>query len=338
MRAAATLRALAQTARVTLLIAPGADAPYTPLARELRAHCERVVHLGLGETLLPRRHFDVVHLFRLAALAAAEPWLRRAAAVHLDLDDLESVSNRRLATLAWASGKETAAHRAEDAAERTGFLENDALARFARVYVCSETARQTLLKRHAAGAEVVVLPNRLPLPVTTPFLPPSGNTFTLLFVGTLDDEANEDAMHFFCAGILPFIQAGADRPVTLRIVGAGAGPTVQRLDSQAGVEVIGEVADVAPWYRDAHVAIAPLRAGAGCRIKVLEAFAQQRPVVATRIGIDGIAAEDGRHALIADDPGTFATACLRFLHEPELSARIAQEAFQLFEERYAEGD
>jgi glycosyltransferase involved in cell wall biosynthesis len=69
---------------------------------------------------------------------------------------------------------------------------------------------------------------------------------------------------------------------------------------------------------------------------VLEAFAQQRPVVATRIGMEGIAAEDGRHALIADDPGTFATACLRFLHEPQLSARITREALQLFNEQYVE--
>lgn len=338
MRAAATLRLLSRSARVTLLIAPGGATAGQPLARELRAICERVVHLGMGNTLSPRRHFDVVHIYRLAGLPTAEPWLRRAAAVHLDLDDLESVSNRRLATLAWASGKEAAAHRAEDAAERTSFLENDALARFARVYVCSERSQQILLKRHAAGAEVLVLPNSLPLPVTTTFPPPSGNTFTLLFVATLGDEANEDAMHFFCAGILPFIQAGADRPVTVRIVGAGAGPAVQRLDSQAGVEVIGDVPDVAPWYRDAHVAIAPLRAGGGCRIKVLEAFARQRPVVATRIGIDGIAAADGRHALIADDPGTFATACLRFLHEPELSARITQEAYRLFSEHYTDGD
>jgi glycosyltransferase involved in cell wall biosynthesis len=321
---------------VTLLVAPGSGSPNAPIPEEVLARCERVVRLDAGETLLPRRRFDVVHVFRLAALPHAQPWLKRAGTRHLDLDELESVSNRRLATLARASGKDAAARRAEDAAERTSFLESDALARFDRVYVASEGGRQTLLKRHAEGAEVVVLPNSLPMPVTTPFPPPSGNTLILLFVGTLGYEPNEDALQFFCAGVLPRIQAGADRPVTLRIVGSGAGPAVRRLDGQAGVELIGEVADVAPWYRDAHLAVVPLRAGGGTRIKVLEAFLQQRPVVATTIGIEGIAAEDGRHARIADDPGTFATACLHLLHDPQLAGRMTQDAFDLFQRNYSD--
>ena len=336
MRAGATLRALAGPYRVTLLVTPRFGEPKAPLPSEIFGRCERVVRVDAGETLRTRRHFDVVHVFRLAALPDAQPWLRRAGRRHLDLDELESVSNRRLATLAWASGKEAAARRAEDAAERASFLESEALSRFHRVYVASDADRRTLLKRHAEGAEVVVLPNSLPRPVTTPFPPPDGSTFTLLFVGTLGYEPNEDALLFFCASILPHLQAGADRPVTLRIVGTGVGPAVRRLDSQAGVEVVGEVPDVAPWYRDAHLAVVPLRAGGGTRIKVLEAFAHRRPVVATSLGIEGIAAEDGRHARIADDAGTFATACLHLLHDPRTAEQMAAEAFALFEERYAE--
>ncbi len=335
MRAGSMLRALARHYRVTLLVSPR----YLPwsggIPGEIAASCERVVFPGSPQTLARRERFDVVHVFRLAALPDARPWLRKATARHIDLDDLESVSGRRMAIVARANTRLEEAARAEQAAGEARIREDAALARFDRVYVCSEGDRLALLERRVGRAEVVVLPNTLPLPVTTPF-PPPGGSFTLLFVGTLGYAPNEDAVHDFCTSMLPRIQAGADRRVTLHIVGAGAGPAVLRLGGQAGVEVIGAVPDVAPWYRDAHLAVVPIRAGGGTRIKVLEAFALRRPVVATTIGAEGIAAEDGRHLLLADDPGSFATACLRLLHDPELAAQIAENAFDLFTRSYSD--
>lgn len=336
MRAGAVLRALARLYRVTLLISPRYGRMDAPLPDTVLAACERVVRMAAGERLPARRRFDVVFLYTLAALPDAAPWLSRAAETHLDLPDLESVTNQRLVTLARETGRDDAARRAESVVRRAREQEDDALTHFDRLYVSSETDRQTLLKRDPHGASVVVLPNTLPLPVTTPASPPERGPFTLLFVGTLGYEPNEDAMQFFTAGILPRIQAGADRPLTLRIVGTGAGPAIRRLDGQAGVEVIGDVDDVAPWYRDAHLVVVPLRAGGGTRIKVLEAFTQRRPVVTTTVGIEGINAKEGRHVLIADGPATFANACLRLLNDPRFAAQMADDAFALFSRSYAE--
>lgn len=336
MRAGSMLRALARGYRVTLLVSPRYSPWSGGVPGEILACCEHVIFPGNQETLSIRERFDVAHVFRLAALPDATPWLKKATARHIDLDDLESVSGRRMASVARANNRPEAAARAELAVEEARAREDAACAEFDRVYVASETDRLALLQRQVGKAEVIVLPNTLPLPEMTPFPPPTGGSFSLLFVGTLGYAPNEDAMQFFCASMLPRIQAGADRRVTLRIVGVGAGPAVVRLGGQAGVEVIGEVPDIAPWYRDAHLAIVPIRAGGGTRIKLLEAFAQRRPVVTTTIGAEGIAAEDGRHLLIADDPAAFATACLRLLHDPELAARIANDAFELFTRSYTD--
>lgn len=335
MRAGATLRALADRFRVTLIVTPLVRPPGAPMAEALLACCDRVARLDAGESLRSHVRFDVVHVFRLAALPEAEPWLDRARARQIDMDTLDSVGARRLAVLARADGREDAARWAEDAAAQSRLLEESAASRFDRIFLCCNAERQELLKR-SPGAEVVVLPNSLPLPETTPFPPPARGSYVLLFAGTLGDAANADAAHFFSAAILPRIQAGADRPVTLRIVGRGADAAVQRLDGQAGVEVIGEVPDLAPWYRDAHLVVVPMRAGGGTRIKVLEAFAHRRPVVATTIGMEGIAAEDGQHAYIDDDPGPFATDSLRLLHDPELAEHMADEAFALFSRHYTD--
>jgi glycosyltransferase involved in cell wall biosynthesis len=269
-------------------------------------------------------------------LPGAAPWLRWASHVHLDLDDPASLGAQRIATLARAENRVETAERVLAAADIARQREDEAIARFDRVFVSSEVSRQGLLRRHDPDMQIAVLPNCLPLPETTPVAPPVRGTYVLLLVGTVGNAAHDDAVHHFCGSILPRIQAGADRPVTLRVVGAGDSSIVSRLRGQAGVEVIGEVADMAASYRDAHVAVVPLRAGGGSRIRVLEAFAQQRPVVSSTVGMAGIAAIDGEHAYIVDDPLRFADDVLRLLRDANQAARMAGAAYQLFQNRYTD--
>ena len=83
------------------------------------------------------------------------------------------------------------------------------------------------------------------------------------------------------------------------------------------VQVKGAVADLGPCYRDCALVVVPVRAGGGTRIKLLEAMAHARPVVATRIGAEGLAVQHETHLLLADEPLTFAHACLELLREAE---------------------
>ena len=335
MRAGAMVCALARVYRVTLLLTAGRGQQAWPIPDAIAAHCERVVRWSPVSRDLSRwERFDAVHIYRLEALADAEPWLRWATRRQIDLDDPASLGAQRVATLARAENRVETAERATAIAVAARQHEDDAISRFDQIYVSSDVSRQGLLRRHASNAPITVLPNSLPLPESTPVAPPQRGPFVLLLAGTVGIETHDDAVHHFCGSILPRIQAGADRPVTLRVVGAGESPTVARLGGQAGVEVIGEVADMAASYRDAHVAVVPLRAGGGSRLRVLEAFAQQRPVVSSSVGMEGIAASDGEHAFIADDPLRFADDVQRLLRDPALAARTADSAFHLFQERY----
>ena len=262
MRAGAMLRALARAYRVTLLLTAARGQQAWPIPDAIAAHCERVVRWSSVSRDLSRwERFDAVHLFRLEALADAAPWLRWATRRQIDLDDPASLGAQRVATLARAENRVETAERATATAEAARQHEDDAISRFDQIFVSSEVSRQGLLRRHASDTPIAVLPNSLPLPESTPVAPPQRGPFVLLLAGTVGIETHDDAVHHFCGSILPRIQAGADRPVTLRVVGAGESPTVARLGGQAGVEVIGEVADMAASYRDAHVAVVPLRAG-----------------------------------------------------------------------------
>jgi glycosyltransferase involved in cell wall biosynthesis len=103
----------------------------------------------------------------------------------------------------------------------------------------------------------------------------------------------------------------------------------------SGVEVWADPADLAPHYDWAEVALAPLRAGGGTRIKILEAFAARVPVVASRIGAEGLAVRDGRHLLLADDASGLAAACLRLHDDRPLARRLTGNALALVRRRYA---
>ena len=112
-------------------------------------------------------------------------------------------------------------------------------------------------------------------------------------------------------------------------------PEVARLAAHPGIVVVANPPDLRPHYEWADLAVVPIAAGGGTRIKLLEAFAHGVPVVATTIGAEGIAAEHGAHLVIADAPEGFAAACCRVLSDPALAARLAAAARQLVEAAYS---
>jgi glycosyltransferase involved in cell wall biosynthesis len=371
MRAGAVLRALAERYRVSLLVMPLYVSPAAEVPAEIGERCEQIAvvapalagaepppppaprhpllnwlrgaarsgpaRAGPAERVpapFREERFDVVHVFRLATLPFARPWLGargRSPRRHLDLDDVEPITRRRLAVLFHQNGRDEPARREELEAARCEALQAGVLREFDRVYVCSEADRTALGR---GGAEVCVLPNALPIPAPLPSRP-TGGPFDFLFVGTLGYYPNEDAILHFCRESLPLIRRAARRAFRVTVVGTGATPAVRRLAALPEVRVIGAVPDVAPWYGAADAVVVPIRAGGGTRIKVLEAFGYRRPVVSTTVGIEGIEARADEHVLVGDTPAAFAERCLRLMSDPSLAERLTSNAFALFLRAYS---
>jgi glycosyltransferase involved in cell wall biosynthesis len=95
-----------------------------------------------------------------------------------------------------------------------------------------------------------------------------------------------------------------------------------------GVEFTGFVDDLASLYRRSKVVCAPILSGAGTRVKIIEAAAFGKPIVATRIGAEGLHMEDGRELLVRDDPASFAQACIDLLQDSIHCERLAKMARQ----------
>lgn len=85
----------------------------------------------------------------------------------------------------------------------------------------------------------------------------------------------------------------------------------------------------------ASVFIAPIRIGSGTKIKVLNAMAQAKPVVATTTAAEGIDVTAEKDILIADDPGEFAEKTVYLLNHEQIAKEIGARARELIEKKYS---
>ena len=335
MRAGAVLEALAHRHEVHLLVTP-LYASVTPAIPECFAALSRRAAIVSPRSVAPwsGERFDIVHIFRLAALPFARPYLGgrwRRARRHLDLDDIESVTHRRIAALHRRNGDPAMAAFEENQAARQEAVERQALAACDRIYVCS-AADKAALEQHARTA-IRVLPNAVRLPPAVAD-PPSDSDFTFLFVGTLGYYPNEDAARWLCSAIVPRLGELAVRRFAVHIAGTGASDALRQAIDRPPVRFLGQAGDLAPCYGAAHAVVAPIRAGGGTRIKILEAFAYRRPVVATAMAMEGIEARPGEHFLPGDTPEEFARQCASLLADPGAGAPLAREAHALLLRSY----
>jgi glycosyltransferase involved in cell wall biosynthesis len=278
------------------------------------------------------QEISAVHVMRLY-LAPLAALLNRDIRV-LDLDEDDATTHRRIADLHRDAGSTGLAETEDAEAAKYATLLAQSLGRFHRVLVSSPVEAERV-QRRVPEAAITIVPNAAPrasAPVRVDRRP--DRPLRLVFVGNLGYAPNEDAVLYLCQEILPRLRAAWGRPVAASIAGAGASTALVVAAAAADVHLLGPVDDLGPLYAEADMAVVPLRAGGGTRIKILEAFASQTPVVATPLAIEGIAAEADEHALIADGADAFARACVVLAEHPERARDMAARALRLVDDVY----
>ncbi|MBL8723993.1 MAG: glycosyltransferase [Planctomycetes bacterium] len=166
--------------------------------------------------------------------------------------------------------------------------------RRAALAVCVSAADRTLALQLAPATRVEVVPNTIDTTALPPLPPPPPGPPRLLYVGGLDYPPNRDAVRELLTDHLPVLRAALPG-LTVRLVGRDPAGVLRAFAGCAGIEAMGAVGDLRPHYAESHAVYLPIRSGGGTRIKILEAWALGRPVLATRIASEGLPAEDGVH-------------------------------------------
>jgi glycosyltransferase involved in cell wall biosynthesis len=196
--------------------------------------------------------------------------------------------------------------------------------------VVSDRDREKLLLR-CPEADVTLVPNGVDVAYYN-VITARENPREILFVGSMDYHANVEAVTWFVSKVWPLVKASSP-DLVFRIVGRDPTPEVRAL-AAPDVLVTGTVDDIRPFYAKAAATVVPLRVGGGTRLKILESMAANVPVVATRLGAEGIDYCDGINILLADTPAGIADGLRRVVTDNVLSGRLVSEGHALVSRLY----
>jgi len=196
-------------------------------------------------------------------------------------------------------------------------------------------ADRAALARIAPAARV----DCLPMGIDTSYFAPSPGVMVdptaIVMTGSFEWAPKRHNLHVLVTEIFPRIRALVP-DAQLTIVGKGlSDAALARLRGQEGVDCVGAVADVRPYIARASVLINYVESGGGIAIKILEAMAMAKPVVANDIAAEGIAAMPGRDLMVASTQGEFAEFVARLLADPALRAHLGRNGRELVVANYS---
>lgn len=151
----------------------------------------------------------------------------------------------------------------------------------------------------------------------------------VFFFGQFGYGPNADGARRYIEDVWPAIVA-AEPEARLRIAGPGSRESLGSLALRSvNVDVLGFVPELADELTSCRLVVAPLWAGGGTRIKVLEAMAAGRPVVGTPLGVERLGFVSGQHGLSAESGEALISATLAVLRDDELANTFAARAREL---------
>ena len=190
------------------------------------------------------------------------------------------------------------------------------------------------LQAFCPDATCTVIPNGVDTTYFSPD-PAASQQTTMIFAGRLAAYTNAQSARFLASDIWPRITKLLP-DATLDLVGHGAPEEAVALGAvEPRFRVQGFVDDVRDYLNTAMVYVCPMFDGGGTKLKILDAMAMGKAIVATRVACEGIDLDDGTSVLFAETGDEFAAAIARLAGDPELRARLGANARNIALDTYS---
>jgi polysaccharide biosynthesis protein PslH len=176
------------------------------------------------------------------------------------------------------------------------------------------------LRRLDATLPISVIPFGVDVPAQ-PLNPGGSGDDVVLFIGNFGHRPNVDAA-LRLARLFPRIRERHPE-ATLELVGPQP-PAELRAVAGDGIVVVGPVPNLTPPLDRANVFVAPLVSGGGMRLKVVEALAAGKAIVASRLAAEGLTITDRKELLLADGDDETVEAISLLLGDPQLRRAVAE--------------
>jgi glycosyltransferase involved in cell wall biosynthesis len=279
--------------------------------------------------LAGERRYDLVHIGRSYMIPLAR-FLPETTPVTLDLDEDDRASFASRAAVARRSGNCFLADWLDQEGHACDGLIAAMAGRLQRAFAASVRECENLTRRHPE-VRFETVPNAVKIPRHAPRIEDGRS---ILFVGSLGYEPNADSILWFAKTIMPRLRTGFGR-CRLTIVGANPPSAVRALARHPDIRVLGFVDDLTEIYRRASLLIAPMQAGGGTRIKVLEAAAFGVATVASPQAAAGLFTPRRPWGWICQRPSDFVAACADALSDPRERDRRGKLGYRSVTRRYS---
>jgi glycosyltransferase involved in cell wall biosynthesis len=171
---------------------------------------------------------------------------------------------------------------------------------------------------------VIVVPNSLDENAIRPA--PEGGEPVVGFIGTYSYTPNLQAALFLAEQVFPRVLDRCPNAI-LRLAGANMPDhAAAKLRTLKNVEVLGAVSDSGRFMNDCVVLALPVFIRGGVPLKVIEAMARGKAVVASPELIDGLAIVDGEDMLVRSAPDDFSAAIVSLLGNASLREQLGVHA------------
>jgi len=215
----------------------------------------------------------------------------------------------------------------------TPFIEKLAVSSADHIITISELDRQRFIERYGiSGDKISVIPVGVSLPDLQVFnsnREKENSEITILFHGSYNYFPNREAVNVILNKIAPEIMKKHKNVIFIL-----AGTNMPKFKKQ-NIVSLGYVDNLSQLISSCDIAIVPITQGGGVRVKILDYMAFGKPIVTTSKGIEGIEAENGKHAIIVNDVDEKFIEAIEYLIENEEKKRsLGKEARKLAEEKY----
>jgi glycosyltransferase involved in cell wall biosynthesis len=201
-------------------------------------------------------------------------------------------------------------------------FERDVIRQIQAVVVFTDRDRKAL-ERYGLQTPIWKIPIGTPPPVE-PLDALGKSPLSLLFVGNFIHLPNIDAARRLTNKIYPSLRRHYPE-LDLYIVGDQPPAELKQIADEH-IVVTGRVPDITPYLDRAALFVAPIHLGSGMRVKVLEALAAGKAIVASPLAAEGLDVKDGDQISLAENDQEMVNRIDQLLSNPEQRMGLAVRA------------
>lgn len=179
----------------------------------------------------------------------------------------------------------------------------------------------------------------IPNGVNTDFFSPSNETtsdpYSLVFMGGMSWYPNREAMLFFAREVWPELKRQIP-DVKMHVVGENPPQELHDLArNDNNFFVYGFVDNIKNIFDQSGIYVCPISDGGGTKLKILDALAMGKPIVANEVACEGINVTNGLNVLFAETPGEYIAKISELISDTSVRQKLSHNSRKLIMEKYS---